>query len=166
MVTGVAGVKFVKRVRLTSEAAGAIEARQSPEPTAALDFGQGVKLPVGETLYLFSSVRSKRRSRPYGIAHVRADGLFVEHRKQLFRIEPSRGSLLKPAMLVCQRFSHRRMVSLSPWRQWHVLRENQFIPLVELKDPRQAQLVLSALGRRARALTKHLRQIWRKYIMD
>ncbi len=90
----------------------------------------------------------------------------LNHWKHLFKIEPSRGSLLKPAMLVCQRFAHRRMVSMSPWRQWHVLRENQFIPLVELKDSRQAPLVLSALGRRARALTKHLRQIWRQYITD
>lgn len=151
---------IIKYIGLTAEAAALIEGRRSrPDqaeweiivdalkpsakspvatppglPRVGLDLGQGVKLNVGERLFLFLNERSKRARKPDGLAEVRADGLYVEGR----RIEPSRGTPLQPAMQIFQRRVDPRMVSLSAWRQWHVLRDKTFVPLVELKDPELA----------------------------
>jgi hypothetical protein len=143
---------ITKYVGLTAEASALIESRRSrPDqaeweiivealkpatlpPKGSLDLGQGVILMAGQTLYLFLSEGSKRARKPDGTAEVRADGLYVDGQK----IKPSRGSPLQPAMQIFQNRSNH-VVSLSSWRQWHVLREKRFIPLVELKDPAQAR---------------------------
>jgi len=143
---------ITKYVGLTAEASALIESRRTrPDqaeweiilealkpsavpPKGALDLGQGVVLAAGETLYLFLNEGSKKARKPDGTAEVRADGLYVEGQK----IEPSRGSPLQPAMQIFQGRS-KHVVSLSSWRQWHVLRDKRFIPLVELKDPAQAR---------------------------
>lgn len=101
---------------------------------AGYELGQGVRLNIGEYLYLFLNEQAKRARKQDGIAEVRKDGIYVEGRK----IEPSRGSSLQPAMQIFQRRAGR-LVSLSAWRQWHVLRENRFVSLVELKDPALAR---------------------------
>jgi hypothetical protein len=143
---------IIKYVGLTAEASALIESRRSrpdqaeweiivealkpgaPPSKGSLDLGQGVVLSAGETLYLFLSEASKKARKPDGTAEVRADGLYVDDRK----VEPSRRSPLQPAMQVFQKRS-KHVVSLSSWRQWHVLREKRFIPLVELKDPELAR---------------------------
>jgi hypothetical protein len=143
---------ITKYVGLTAEASALIESRRSRPDQAeweiivdalkpvtgpskeSLNLGQGVVLSAGQTLYLFLSEGSKRARKPDGTAEVRVDGLYVDGQK----IEPSRGSPLQPAMQIFQERS-KHVVSLSSWRQWHVLREKRFIPLVELKDPAQAR---------------------------
>jgi hypothetical protein len=143
---------IIKYVGLTAEASALIESRRTRpdqaeweiiiealKPAAesskgSLDLGQGVVLIAGETLYLFLNEVSKKARKPDGTAEVRADGLYVEGQK----VEPSRGSPLQPAMQIFQDRA-RHVVSLSSWRQWHVIREKRFIPLVELKDPSRAR---------------------------
>jgi hypothetical protein len=152
---------IIKYVGLTAEASALIEGhRTSPEqaeweiivktlklpvaevvkgasgsvPKGGLDLGQGVKLDTGERLYLFLSEQTKRANKPDGLAEIRSDGLYVDGK----RIEPSRGTPLQPAMQIFQKRAGH-MVSLSAWRQWHVLRDSRFIPLVELKDPALAR---------------------------
>lgn len=143
---------ILKYIGLTAEAAALIEGRrcrpdqaeweiivEALQPTApttreSYDLGQGAKVIVGESLYLFLNMPSKRARKPGGLAEVRSDGIYVEGR----RVEPSRGSPLQAAMHVFQKRAGHE-VSLSSWRQWHVLRGNRFIPLVELKDPALAR---------------------------
>jgi hypothetical protein len=105
-------------------------ASQARSPDAFFDLGQGAKVKVGEPLYLFLNEETKKAKKPDGTAEVRDDGIYVEGK----RIEPSRGSPLQPAMKIFQERSGH-VVSLSSWRQWHVLRNKRFTPLVELKDP-------------------------------
>jgi len=143
---------IIKYIGLTAEAASLIEGRRRrPEqaeweiivealrpapqsPKGTFDLGQGAILNVGESLYLFLNEQNKKMNKRDGIAEVRVDGIYVEGRK----VEPSRGSPLQPAMQIFQaRAGHK--VSLSSWRQWHVLRDKRLIPLVELKDPELAR---------------------------
>jgi hypothetical protein len=56
------------------------------------------------------------------------------------KIEPSKGSVLQPAMrLIQEKLNHRNergeIISLSAWRQWHVERDGQLKPVLEPKDP-------------------------------
>lgn len=121
--------------------------RPVPRPAAApalssdfFDFGQGAKVPMGERLFLFLSEDAKRNAKPDGVAEVRHEGLFVDGR----RVDPSHGSVLHPAM---QHFQRRHghlnekgeLISLSAWRQWHVLRDRKWVQLLELKDPALAK---------------------------
>jgi hypothetical protein len=147
---------IIKYVGLTAEASALIESqRRRPDQTeseiivealrpvaqavrAVFDLGQGVRLPAGERLFLFLNEQSKKEKKPDGGAEVgpNADGLYVSGRK----VEQSRGSPLAAAMLIFQKKAvaedrAEKIVSLSAWRQWHVLRDGRFVPLVELKDP-------------------------------
>lgn len=115
-----------------------------PEPakrqTEFLDLGQGATLRVGERPILFLSEDGKRRGRPDAVAEVRADGFYLDGQ----RIEPSKGSVLQPAMkLVQHRKNHRNhqgeLISLSAWRQWHVIRDGKMLSMLELKDPALAR---------------------------
>jgi hypothetical protein len=104
------------------------------------DLGQGARLRVGEKLVLYLSEQAKRRNRPDAIAEVRPDGLFMDGRK----INPSNGSVLQPAMrLVQEQKDHRNqkgeIISLSAWRQWHVVRDGKLLSMLELKDPALAR---------------------------
>jgi hypothetical protein len=151
---------IIKYVGLTAEASALIESRRTRpdqaeweiivealKPAAAptramLDLGQGVKLYAGERLYLFLDVQSKKAEKPHGMVEVgaNADGIYLDGEK----VRPSHGSSLQPAMRYFQeRAEHVNeagdFVSLSAWRQWHVLRDGRFVPLVELKDPALAR---------------------------
>jgi hypothetical protein len=153
-------VTIIKYVGLTAEASALIEGRRSrPDQTeseiivealrpvvqavrAIFDLGQGVRLPAGERLFLFLNEQSKKAKKPDGAAAVgpNADGLYVNG----LGVEHSRGSPLAAAMLIFQKRAVEegradKVVSLSAWRQWHVLREGRFVPLVELKDPALAR---------------------------
>ena len=105
-----------------------------------LDLGQGAHLRVGEKPVLFLSEAAKRSGQPDAVAEVRAEGFYLNGRK----IEPSHGSVLQPAMKIVQkRKNHRNskgeLISLSAWRQWHVVRDNNLIPIFELKDQKLAR---------------------------
>jgi hypothetical protein len=124
-------------VRVLSDPNGRATARV-PDPD--LDLGQGARLRVGERPVLFLSEEAKRKGQPDAVAEVRADGFYLEGK----RIEPSKGSVLQPAMKIVQeRENHRNangeIISLSAWRQWHVLREGKLFSIVELKDPALAR---------------------------
>jgi hypothetical protein len=115
--------------------------RRSPSEEASagpqlIDFGQGIQLPVGEKLYLYLSKPSNSSQKPDGVAEVRPDGLFVDDVK----IEASRTSLLAPAMHLFQlRLGHvdakGKPISLSAFRQWHVIRNGSLVALDKLKNP-------------------------------
>ena len=115
---------------------------QEAKPTQPqeIDFGQGIRLPVGEKLYLYLSKPNDSTQKPDGTAYTKADGLYVDDKK----ITPSRGSLIAPAMhLFQQRLGHfdskGKPVSLSAYRQWHVVRNGSLVSLDELKDPKLAR---------------------------
>ena len=105
-------------------------------PTKFFDFGQGVKLPVGERLTLFLSTHAKQILQSDGQAEIREDGFYMGGKK----IHPSRGSVIDPAMKAVQKakkhFNDKgEIISLSAWRQWHVRRDDRLVSLAELKDP-------------------------------
>lgn len=101
-----------------------------------LDLGQGAVIYVGEELYLFLSEIEKENNTPAAVAEVKGDGLYLYGEK----IKPSRKSVLQPAMKIVQeekdhRNSKGELVSLSAWRQWHVLRDGKFVRILDIKDP-------------------------------
>jgi hypothetical protein len=151
---------IIKYVGLTAEASALIERRRSrPDQTeseiivealkpsgadtrAVLDLGQGVRLPALDRLYLFLNERGKKAEKPDGTAEVgaEADGIYVDGRK----VQNSRGSPLAAAMLIFQKRAVEegradKVASLNAWLKWHVLRDDRFVPLFELKDPTQAR---------------------------
>jgi len=113
------------------------------QPSAAqkyLDLGQGVKLVVGEKAYLFLSLATFREERPQAVAVVGEDGFYLDGKL----VPVSNKSYTQPAMKVVQeKLGHRNndgeLISLSSWRQWHVIRRNKYTPLEELKDPKLAR---------------------------
>lgn len=117
----------------------AITSIPPPTPVPAeelLDLKQGVKVSVGDTLWLFLSVESLRRNEPDGRAEVRRDGLYIEGK----RVTPSRGSHIQPAMAHFQRLRTARggkIASLNAYRQWYVRKGDQLVRLEDLKDPAQ-----------------------------
>lgn len=172
---------FTKYVGLTAEASALIEQRRArPDQTESdiivetlrlpgsggggasvgsngpmLDLGQGVRLRAGERLYLFLNEQTKKTKKPDGLASVgeMGDGLYVEGK----RVKNSRGTPLAAAMHIFQQ-RQGKLTSLSAWRQWHVLRGDRFVALVELKDPELAHrrgrpvdvdALLAELGREA-----------------
>jgi hypothetical protein len=105
-----------------------------PAEPKAVDFGQGVVLEVGEKPVLII------KGRHATTADVRADGLYLDG----VRVQPSRGSVIQPAMqMVQRRIGHVHAdgspISLSPYRQWHVWRDGALVPLGDLKDPDKAR---------------------------
>jgi hypothetical protein len=89
---------------------------------------------------LFLSKEAKSARKYDGIAEVGADGIYVEGKK----VTPSKGSAIHPAMVQFQRkANHVRTdgspVSLSAYRQWHVVRLGDLVPLDDLKDPALAR---------------------------
>lgn len=109
-----------------------------PNDKPFLDFSQGIQLPAGERLYLYLSKPNSIDQKPDGLAEVRADGLYLEGKK----VTPSHGSVLAPAMQQIQRrLGHLNSkgdpISLSAFRQWHVVRDGQLVALDQLKDPDQ-----------------------------
>ena len=113
------------------------------EPAAneqpGLDLGQGARLHVGEKPMLFLSQAAKRSRIPDAVGEVKADGFYLDGKK----IRARKGNPLQPAMsLVQERKNHRNdkgeLISLSAWRQWHVVREGKLCSVLELKDPNLA----------------------------
>lgn len=105
-----------------------------------LDLGQGAVIYVGEELYLFLSEGDKVDKTPAAVAEVREDGLYLYGK----RIESSGGSILQSAMKIVQaeknhRNSKGELISLSAWRQWHVLRDGKFVRIFDIKDPALAR---------------------------
>jgi hypothetical protein len=122
----------------------------SAVPAGFLDLGQGAWLRVGEKPVLFLSEEAKRKGQPDAVAEVRKDGFYMDGK----RIERSKGSVLQPAMkMIQERKKHRNdkgeIISLSAWRQWHVVRDGRLLSMVELKDPALAH----KRGRAANAIT-------------
>ena len=100
------------------------------------DLGQGAYLKLGETITLYLSEESKRLRHPDATAEVRRDGIYMNGK----RVRPSKGSPLQAGMRAVQeKRNHRNekgeFISLSAWRQWHVERNGQIMPIFELKDP-------------------------------
>ncbi|RWC19169.1 MAG: hypothetical protein EOS51_15605 [Mesorhizobium sp.] len=106
-----------------------------------IDYKEGIRLPVGEKLYLFLSRPAKYAGKPDAEAEIRSDGFYMDGR----RVEPSHGRPFQPAMKIVQkRKGHLSptdgdTVSLSAIRKWCVLRDGKFKSLVELKDPALAR---------------------------
>src|SRR5215210_8094262 len=76
-------------------ALSAVPAHQAQPVPQFVDFGEGVRLPVGERLFLFLSQEAKRASKPDAIGEAQADGFYLKGKK----IPPSRrGNALDPAM--------------------------------------------------------------------
>jgi hypothetical protein len=153
---------IVEYAGLTKQAASLVEAhRKSPNETKSdilvrllsasgppaadhagseFDLGQGAKLRAGEKIFLFLSEEAKKARRAHAIAEVKSDGFYLLGNK----IEPSKGSVLQPAMhLIQEKLGHRNekgeIISLSAWRQWHVERGGKLVPVLELKDPALAR---------------------------
>lgn len=108
---------------------------------AVLDLGQGVKLPIDDRIYLFLSKEAMENTKPDGYADVKVDGLYVDGN---IKIDKSRGSYIHPAMQFIQKRKNHynakgEIVSLSAWRQWHVRKNNQFVSLLDCKDPKLAR---------------------------
>lgn len=137
-------VTLVERLRLSAQESKSdilvrvLSALLAPKEKSddVLQLGQGAFLRVGEQPMLFLSEAAKRLRKPDAIAEVRSDGLYLDG----VRIKPSKGSVLQPAMkLVQERKGHRNadgaLISLSAWRQWHVIRDGDLLSMVDLKDP-------------------------------
>lgn len=106
-----------------------------------MELGQGAYLLVGEKPVLFLTEEAKRTNKPDAIAEIRSENEFYMNGEE---IEPSRGSVLQPAMRRIQEARNHRnekgdIVSLSAWRQWHVERDGKMVSLFELKDPELAR---------------------------
>ena len=105
-------------------------------PNQLIDFKQGIRLPVGERLYLFLFKPNGVDQKPDGMAEVKVDGLYLEGVK----VPPSKGSALAPAMHHIQvRLNHvddnGKPVSLSAYQKWYVVRDEKLVQLDQLKDP-------------------------------
>jgi hypothetical protein len=101
------------------------------------DLGQGARLRVGESVYLFLSEEAKRARKADATAVAKDENSFYLGDK---KIAPSKGSVIQPAMQIVQRAKKHvngkgELVSLSAWRQWHVERDGKLLPVLELKDP-------------------------------
>jgi len=103
---------------------------------AFLDLGQGAQAHVGEKLFLFLSRDAKRKKRPDAEAEAREDGLYIAGDK----VNAPRGTHLHAAMrLIQERKNHRNakgeIIQLSAFRQWHVVRGGELVPVGEIKVP-------------------------------
>jgi hypothetical protein len=103
----------------------------------SFNFGQGVRVPVGERLFLFLTRNVSRQNQPDAIAEIREDGFYLDGKK----IMPSKGSVIQPAMKIIQerknhRNKHGKIISLNAYMYWHVIRNGKLVRLDDLKDPR------------------------------
>lgn len=124
---------ILKRILIATEMVPE-EAHKSAD--REFDFGQGVRIAAGETLYLYLSKPNSVNQKPDAMAEVREDGLYLDE----VRVEPSHNSVIAPAMQMVQRKlghlnSEGKTVSLSAYRQWHVVRDGKLVALDQLKSP-------------------------------
>jgi hypothetical protein len=109
-------------------------------------------LHVGEKPILFLSQAAKRSRTPDAVAEVKADGFYLDGKK----VRARKGNPLQSAMkLIQERRNHRNhkgeLISLSAWRQWHVVRDGKLCSILELKDPnlahRRGRLLVTSTNR-------------------
>ncbi|WP_442577832.1 hypothetical protein ACSBOB_20000 [Mesorhizobium sp. ASY16-5R] len=115
--------------------------QKAPAPAASsaklIDYKEGIRLPVGEKLYLFLAEADKNEGKPDAEGEIRADGFYMDGKL----VPPRKGRPFQPAMEKVQNrkkhFSKKNggVVSLSSIRQWCVKRDGRFVTLEELKDP-------------------------------
>jgi hypothetical protein len=130
--------EIIERVMSAMRPAG--QSRPIASADGWFDLGQGARLHVGEKPLLFLSEGAKRRRSPDAVAEIRSDGFYMDGKK----VAPSNGSVLQPSMKIVQerkgyRNSKGEIISLSAWRQWHVLRDGKLLSMLELKDPNLAR---------------------------
>jgi hypothetical protein len=116
--------------------------KSAPIFDGMLDIGQGAKLSVGETTYLFLSKAARKANRPDATALVGKNSITMNgtnypavrgfFNKAMADVQVTKGNV----------DSDGKPSSLSAWRQWHVLRNDRLTSLLELKDPEQANVRL------------------------
>jgi hypothetical protein len=89
-----------------------------------------------ERKYICFCHNRKKLQKPDSEAEVKDDGIYLFGKK----VKPSKGSILQPAMRLIQEAKNHRnpeglIVSLNAYRQWHVIRQERFVPIYDLKDP-------------------------------
>jgi hypothetical protein len=118
-------------------------ADDSPERSKAIeymDYGEGIRIAIGEPLLLFLSLREKDPRKPDAHGEIRRDGFYLDGNK----IGPSHKRQFAPAMHFIQKKKQHRnpsgdLVSLSAMRQWHVIRDGELRSLEDIKDPKIAR---------------------------
>ena len=112
-------------------------AKPSAPDKKYFDYKEGIRLPVGEKLYLFLTRPAKYARTPDAVGEIREDGFYMDGKL----IPPSHGRPFQPAMELVQtrkkHFSKARggTVSLSAIRRWCVERDGEYVMLADLKDP-------------------------------
>lgn len=105
-----------------------------------LDFGEGIKLFVGERLYLFITNQSLVSGEADAEAVIKRDGLYMDGKK----VVALKGRPFHQAMRqVQERMNHKNekgeIISLSAIHKWHVFRDGIYKSLLNLKDPKLAR---------------------------
>ena len=114
-------------------------------PGTGCDIGDGVILENGEKMYCFRYKGSLLAKKPEGIAIVKARSLYIDGQ----RIEPSKGSLVQPALQFVQKKLNDLsptgdgFVSLNAWEHWYVQRVGRLVMVGSLRTPNR-------VGRRTR----------------
>jgi hypothetical protein len=129
-----------RELSLPTKATPPSKRKSAPVSAGTLDLGQGAKLAVGETMYLFLSKTARRANRPDATALVGSTGIMMNG-----TVYPARRGFFNKAMADVQVAkgdvdSNGKPTSLSAWRQWHVLRDDRLTSLLELKDPTLANV--------------------------
>jgi hypothetical protein len=119
--------------------ASILNSSQKDNEPDLLDLGQGVRVKVGESIFLFLSEESKKANEPDGVGTVQKNGISIDGTV----VPKSRGSYIHPAMVKIQKIKGHKnakgeIISLSAWRQWYVDRDG-LVPLIKLKDPHLAR---------------------------
>ena len=118
---------------------GFSELKEPARSAEFLDLGQGVRLRAGETPVLYLSEEGKRNDRPDAVAEIRSDGGLYLYGRKIVSPSPNSNPLQAAMRLVQDRKGHRNakgeIISLSAWRQWHIVRDGRLFSMFELKDP-------------------------------
>lgn len=118
------------RARKDAPAAGA-------DAEIGCDLGQGARLANGETMVLFRYRSSRETGKFEGVATARDGKLFIGD----VEVEPSRGSLVTPALQMIQRRlgdispTRHGLVVLDAWEYWYVRRDGRWIRVGDLRQP-------------------------------
>jgi hypothetical protein len=146
---------YSKFVGITAETAALIEQyREHPQESedeiirrkltsrkaieGGCDLGKGAMLYEGEKLYFFRNKQSRAAGKPEAVAESKHGNLFLYGE----RIQPSKGSLVAPALsLVQARLNDKnakgQFISLDAWKYWFVSRGGKLIEVGDLRDPDQ-----------------------------
>ncbi|WP_394761220.1 hypothetical protein [Phenylobacterium sp.] len=124
------------------------ESRPASPGGAQLDLGQGIQLRVGETAYLYLSKTDMLRDEIAATALVTDNGLRMNGRVY----GKFHGSYVQQPMKEIQRRlkhvnNQGKLISLSAYRQWYVLRDRTLVPIESLKNAALARTRLRAVDR-------------------